>query len=646
MAMATGIILVAIYSALLGRFFVLPQSILHFQEEPRSTDVYDGQILTLNCVVQSGWTTGVIHWMKDEVTEISRGSIIQSHRVVHASRFSIVGERSQGNNNLQIKNARPSDAGSYVCHLYDLQGSHIAETAASTVTVLPVQPPPSGYPVCPLSIPNPKPGDTIIFRCYSIGEHPAATLRFWRGPHEELQVEPYMGLYGGVFFERQLNEDDNNITFTCMATGPAFKLEHHRNCSVVPFVIPTSVNVIPAIAEVPTGMAATFQCKTVAVPQANKFRWWIWNNGWDRILATQGRYVLEGDGESMRILDINEYDDGRKVRCIARNPLGLKGEAEGKLKVYVVRPTARGPNWSGGRPGDNNKLYNSTNPTESYNDDGFKIGASPNVVLIVCCVVAGFFGVIIIVCIVVILLRRDSRDKHELKEKQVSAKPPTQSFVNKKELSTSDVVDKALTKLGGYATIDTVSNTDAHLTASQNRAATLDSKPLYAKPIVRTDVKQKIITETKSEQTSHNFTHEADKHKFTENNVLNSGAILAMYAKPMKGKIDNSLIDCRPVPSPRKNSGKSGRPTSPLKPPRPKSDNLHSKPKTYKSRVYENTLDRNELSSIEETNLGQKSLFEKNVEGLVYAELNLQQSPQHLVRSMEVRPTEYAKIKN
>ncbi|XP_071956047.1 uncharacterized protein [Antedon mediterranea] len=634
--MATALIVIAICGAVFGPSVVLSQSILHFQEEPVSTNVYDGQTVTLRCVLQSSWTTGVVHWVKDELTEISRGSSILTHPLIDYTRFSIVGDRSQGNNNLQIKNVKSSDAGLFVCHLYDSQGYHQAETGSALLKVLPIKPPLPGYPLCPISIPNPGVGDTIILRCYSVGEQPPAILTFWRGQHEEMQVERYIGSYGGVFFERQLNEDDNNSTFTCMAKGPAFKPENHKNCSVIPFFTPTSVNVSPAIAEVPTGMTATFHCKTRAIPQVTKYRWWIWNNGWEKIIRTGGRYAIDGDGESIRILDINKYDNGRKVRCIARNSLGLKGEAEGKLRVYVVRPTARGPNWSGGQPGNNgnNRLYNSTNPTDSYkDDDGIKIGTGPNVILIVGCVVAGFFGIIVIACLVVILIRKDSRNKHRLVHLSTASHPDR---INKEGISINDTVDKSSNKLVGYATIDSAT-TNVPKTSQHCRFTKPGHNTLYAKPVLR--------TESNTHDLPSNIITTIEKNNVTtKRHIVDPEAILVMYAKPIKGKDDktNTLGD-RPVPSPRKNSIKSS--TFPKKQPlvnRPNIDTLHCKPTNNK--IYENDLlkqERDETSIIEEARSEQTT---NNVEGLVYAELNLQEAPVHFVRIM--RSTEYAKIKS
>ncbi|XP_022089934.1 mediator of DNA damage checkpoint protein 1-like [Acanthaster planci] len=89
---------------------------------------------------------------------------------------------------------------------------------------------------------------------------------------------------------------------------------------------------------VTVGDSAEFFCLATSVPPSNRYRWFVGRGqSMTRVSKTKGRFVIANQGASLRILNITREDSGMPVRCVARNPLDMKGMDEDMLQVLIQR---------------------------------------------------------------------------------------------------------------------------------------------------------------------------------------------------------------------------------------------------------------------------------------------------------------------
>ncbi|XP_071801048.1 uncharacterized protein [Asterias amurensis] len=315
----------------------LPVDAAVFQEVPPDATVTAGEPHTLRCAVTGNFQRIFWAWTnpQNSLKFISRDrTLYPTLTVDKRSRYSINGNVMEGEYNLHISSTTAADAGEYHCTALEAGG--VTKQYSARLVVRDSIPPSEEYPKCSITPAEPKHGQYATFSCVSAGGTPPAMLTWYRG---DTPVGPTLrnssNLQTGAYLRRLLTGWDNNVTFTCSSTSP--NTGNSRSCSIVPFDVPTHVTILsPQMVTV--GNTAEFFCLATSLPFSLRYRWLV-GRGKDitRVTKTKGRFVVAKEGASLLITDITEMDDNMPVRCVARNPLEMRGIGEATLRVTAER---------------------------------------------------------------------------------------------------------------------------------------------------------------------------------------------------------------------------------------------------------------------------------------------------------------------
>ena len=326
---------------------VMPVYAANFRVVPSDATVIAGEPHTLHCSIDGEYQKGDprIYWAWTD--PLNRQKFLSVDRTLYSavdadkrSRYSITGNVVDGDFNLHISSTSADDEGQYRCIMHDKAGG--SKRVSARLVVQKSHPPSAGYPKCSITPANPQPGQYAIFSCISAGGIPPATLSW---AHDDIPVSGihrnFTGLQTGAYHRRLMTGWDNNVTFTC--SSRVGQTAYSASCSVVPFQIPIHVTIMsPQIVTV--GDTAEFFCLATSVPFSIRYRWLV-GRGKDiaRVTKTKGRFVVGNEGASLHIMNITKEDNEMPVRCVARNPLEMKGIDEDMLRVAVYRPGPHQP---------------------------------------------------------------------------------------------------------------------------------------------------------------------------------------------------------------------------------------------------------------------------------------------------------------
>ncbi|XP_077985062.1 uncharacterized protein LOC144439700 [Glandiceps talaboti] len=333
-----------------------PQS---FRTEPQDTTVDEGNTAVLQCAVDN--KVGDLLWLKQNTGQVLSVETIIVEATLSA-RYSITGDQSNGEYNLQITNAQSSDEGEYLCFA-DVQGiieSITSNPATLTVTVPQVTTPttqakittkavttvqeqstakeqtparvttrppaattqPQGlvgpgeeYPLCAMTGDVIR-GQTVVLSCYSNGGNPAAVLQWSR---DDENLEPtYTETENGISSHLSFVVDDNleGALFTCTSTHLSYS--EPKMCSFSPLSVKSKqvvVEIQPATLEKEVGDEGMFTCEVTSTERVLQYVWSFDNEEIDT--STDERFHLLFNSTVLFIANITKDMDESMVECLA-----------------------------------------------------------------------------------------------------------------------------------------------------------------------------------------------------------------------------------------------------------------------------------------------------------------------------------------
>ena len=306
-----------------------------FLLEPSSTEGIQSETVVLPCKIVNEPGAIVVWYRNKEQLSIDK-ILVESLDADIRSRYSVVGNHSSGEFNLEIREVKVTDESQFYCSYISRSGG--AQSAVATLTVL--IPPSDGYPRCTVfaeTPQNPKnafwPGEVATFSCESVGGDPAANLTWYRKNWTVAHPTKHSNVY-----KRILTPGDNGVTFVCEATSPA--LREPRRCSVTPMSILPEVHVRPQSSSVAFGTNATFHCDVSAITRVQEYRWFI-----EGIMLTSEMpgIVFGNNGKVLVIANVQMEHDNKPVECQAEIKNELAATASASVVVIPPPPKKTDP---------------------------------------------------------------------------------------------------------------------------------------------------------------------------------------------------------------------------------------------------------------------------------------------------------------
>lgn len=304
-----------------------------FIVEPFSTEGIQSETVVLPCTILNE-PGAIVVWYRNKAQLSIDKNLVDSLDPDVQARFSVVGNRTFGEFNLQITNVKPADESRYYCSFISRSGG--ASSVEATLTVL--IPPSEGYPRCSVTAETPQntknafwPGEVALLTCESLGGDPAANLTWYRKNWTVSHATKHNNV-----FRRILTPGDNGVTFICEATSSA--LREPRRCEVTPMSIPPEVHVRPLTNSVPFGTNATFHCEVSAITRVQEYNWFI--EGTLLTPETPG-IVFGNNGKVLVIANVQMEHDSKPVECeaVIKNRL----VARASTTVVVIPPRKTSP---------------------------------------------------------------------------------------------------------------------------------------------------------------------------------------------------------------------------------------------------------------------------------------------------------------
>nr|XP_054753317.1 uncharacterized protein LOC129259076 [Lytechinus pictus] len=316
------LILLLIYTARLANCQGEPSII----SGPVNQTVNFGETVTLTCRVRDKSAEYIVAWFKDNqrITRSTNESLDSRH--LDVSRFSLLGNWSEGDYSIEITDIISPDKGRYQCKIQHVSTRQfVAESDNGTLNI--EYPPSTDSFMCSPSQPKDlRVGYVIIFGCRTdLGNPPASlTATYDSLPINETPDTPFNEK--SVSYRKILDREDNGKVFRCMLSQEL--LPQPEYCSVGPLVVeykPMDIVITsvvlpednPSVAVVNVNARSiVFTCATSANPEAQ----YTWT-------------VIEAQGCSKGINHITLQDqliltkvdmayDGAVISCTANNTIG------------------------------------------------------------------------------------------------------------------------------------------------------------------------------------------------------------------------------------------------------------------------------------------------------------------------------------
>ncbi|XP_002735331.2 uncharacterized protein LOC100376368, partial [Saccoglossus kowalevskii] len=203
-----------------------------FTKEPESADVAESGTLVFYCEVDH--KEGTLIWSKDGI-DISSDTVITGVD----SRYSIVGDHSNGEYHLQITDIKYADIGQYTVRVS--AGDNSQEITSSTVSLTVRAPTAPQEPKCSVSRINNN--QTLQLKCESSGGDPPAIL-YWSGADNIVHgVHNQSSSVNVMMAEIVITHSLEGAVLTCMSNHVTFT--ESKTCSVGP--IQTGLSLPPSM---------------------------------------------------------------------------------------------------------------------------------------------------------------------------------------------------------------------------------------------------------------------------------------------------------------------------------------------------------------------------------------------------------------
>ena len=321
------------YSSGVYTFVIIIASICHIygltehRHGPGDTYVRRGDTATLHCEVnREGHLHDIVFWYRTSTGEIlSQNEHIRPGMRSAMGTYSITGNHPNGEYNLQITNAQPSDADEYRCG-WEAEGEgdddHIWLGAVLRVMV----PPNHGYPMCLLLTERSTVGQMTRMSCVSIGGDPPATLIWQRNGVDITAPKTNRNELNYV-----MEAEDVGATFTCIAETMA--MHEMRSCSLQPLRRLPNVLVSPRLGDATIGGSITFACHKRDQKPDDTYIWYFNQNKVLPDPISKTRFSLSDDKKTLTVSEITVTDNEAEIECKVNNGSAILVGARAAISV-------------------------------------------------------------------------------------------------------------------------------------------------------------------------------------------------------------------------------------------------------------------------------------------------------------------------
>ncbi|XP_072018362.1 uncharacterized protein [Amphiura filiformis] len=318
--------------------FVAPSVIFSAEpfvdEPPASIVTTKGDTILLRCGV-ARHVTATLSWQNmDSGDIITEGPEIDPYfnfKSGTRDRLSIIGDRSNGEYHLQIRDIVGDDNGHYACFYYDANAQYEQQ---SNIVEVKVTRPPSKYtkPRCTMEPTQNHIGDNVTLICVSMGGDPPPALA-WIREKEILNVQYTPDKDKSINrISVILTEEDIDIEYMCLARNPA-TLKEPQSCSVKPLRTSINVRIRPSNLKVYSDTVAKFNCISDVVPGL-LFKWYVNRRFVGALDNTNERFRIRRKGRRFIIFPVLPSDNLTQVTCVVEQPeSNLEASATAVLHV-------------------------------------------------------------------------------------------------------------------------------------------------------------------------------------------------------------------------------------------------------------------------------------------------------------------------
>ncbi|XP_072021925.1 uncharacterized protein [Amphiura filiformis] len=289
-------------------------------EPPASIITTKGDTILLRCGVVRH-VTATLSWQNmDSGDIITEGPEIDPYFNFQSgtrNRLSIIGDRSNGEYHLQIRDIVSDDSGHYACFYYDAKAKYEQQ---SNIVEVNVMRPLSKYtkPRCTMEPTQNHIGDNVTLICVSMGGDPPPALA-WIREKEILNVQYTPDKEKSINrISVILTEKDIDIEYMCLARNPA-TLKEPQSCSVKPLRTSINVRIRPSNLKVYSDTVAKFNCISDVVPGL-LFKWYINRRFVGALDNTNKRFRIRRKGRRFIIFPVLPSDNLTQVTCVVEQP--------------------------------------------------------------------------------------------------------------------------------------------------------------------------------------------------------------------------------------------------------------------------------------------------------------------------------------
>ncbi|XP_071955481.1 uncharacterized protein [Antedon mediterranea] len=305
-------------------------------ENPQSTTRLQGEPVVLKCRVNNTANCNIYWYRVDKHEYVSEGINIFTDLGKDAERYSVTGNASQGEYNLNIQKLRVDDDGQYNCVCYSLVTLETIYSDIAQLTIL--SPPDANQPTCLTRPPETEIiiGHNVTFICESFGGKPPAKLE-WNLGNVTLPGSYEVGFFPRNTYTRKITADDKGAVFICNATSRAIR--KITACKIGPIRIQqhAQIRITPSVAYTLEGKSISFTCSHQTENPSVYKSDFFWSINGKKILHDSKEIKFSIDHKTMHIVSAKKTLDKATVRCELKSTYQTLAFAEAKIVVRTIK---------------------------------------------------------------------------------------------------------------------------------------------------------------------------------------------------------------------------------------------------------------------------------------------------------------------
>ncbi|XP_071964738.1 hemicentin-1-like [Antedon mediterranea] len=298
--------------------------------EPTDKSIVKGETVVLKCSVTNDvervdwyYSLGRIDgWISNN--NVIQSSLPQSKR----NRYSIIGDTTNKEYFLQIRNVSAEDAADYKCFFYPSKPTGPNKTPVASLVVLD----PPKTPLCTLVWQNTAiPNQAATMRCTSTGT-PIPRIMWQKNGIPIEDNIPRSSLNNLAW---NITENERGSTFSCVVAYP--KVSKPPSCSLTPVPIKPKVSVDPGVQPMILNKTGKFVCEGNDIEGPLKYKWWINGKGPSLLLTKDVHFQIKHNGKTLRILWATQVLNKAQIVC---RVTGKKDPNNRDVNIHYGQTTA------------------------------------------------------------------------------------------------------------------------------------------------------------------------------------------------------------------------------------------------------------------------------------------------------------------